>query len=376
MQEEVSICIFAGHTGGHLFPALAFAERFKKRTPHSKITLITSPKARPLIEPHIGGAVDGVEYLNEFPFFSGISLRTFRFLLEFCRAFFLSSEKLNRLKPCLCVGFGSYVSYPGMKLACWKKIPTLIHEQNKIAGKATKMLAASVDVTAVSFPDTVIVAKPRHMEVSGLPVRTRLYQESRGFQRSFDEVSAEKPFRIFITGGSQGAHKLNKVILESFLRLLPEERKKVAVTHITGTQDFEWVKEEYQKMKITASVYSFFGKMQELYRQSDFAVTRAGANTLFELALFGLPAMAVPFPYAAENHQEVNARFFESNGALRVENEKALTPEILENAVRQMMVPGTRRVMSENLSKMAPEDAAERLADIACALLSKEKHSK
>lgn len=372
MQEEVRICIFAGHTGGHLFPAFAFAERFKKRFPQSKITLITSPKAKPLIEPLAPGTLEGVEYMNEFPFFSGISLRAFRFLLEFCRAFFLSFRKLDRLRPQLCAGFGSYVSYPGMKIACWKKIPTLVHEQNKIAGKATKMLAAGVDLTAVSFPETLIGAKPKRVEVVGLPVRSGLYNESLSFRRTFEGVTEERPLKVFITGGSQGAHKLNKVILESFFRLSPEERKKIAVTHITGTQDFDWVKEEYTKMKINATVYPFFGKMQELYRQSDFAVTRAGANTLFELALFGLPALAVPFPYAAENHQEVNARFFESCKALRVEKENQLTPDVLANSLREVMRPEIRRSLSLNIASMAPEDAAEKIADLACELLSKE----
>ncbi len=371
MREEVSICVFAGHTGGHLFPALAFAERLKKRLPKSRITLITSPKAKPIIEPLAARTLDQIEYLNEFPFFSGISLRTLHFLLEFLRAFLISSQKLARIKPDLCVGFGSYVSYPGMKLAGWKKIPTMIHEQNRIAGKATKMLAGDADIVAVSFPETRYVESAKRLELTGLPVRFKLYSEAQGFRRGFESVTEQKPLKIFITGGSQGAHKLNKVILESFFRLSPEERKKIAVTHITGTKDFEWVKGEYEKMDINMKVYPFYEKMQELYAGSDFAVTRAGANTLFELALFSLPAVAVPFPYAAEDHQDVNARYFESQSAIRVEKETTLTPEGLGTIIRDMMRPEVRHAYAQELRRIAPLDAAETLADLAFELLSK-----
>lgn len=374
LRQEVSVCVFAGHTGGHLFPALAFTERFKKLFPQSKVILFTSPKAKSIIEPLAPGGFDGVEYLNEFPFFSGISLRTVRFLLEFLRAFLLSFQKINRIKPNLCVGFGSYVSYPGMKIACWKKIPTLVHEQNKIAGKATKMLASSADAVAVSFPETALGSRSRagRVEVTGLPVRSGLYALAAEFKREFAAVSAERPLKVFITGGSQGAHKLNKVILESFFRLSPEERKKIAVIHITGSKDFDWVKGEYSKMQINSKVFPFYAAMQELYAHSDFAITRAGANTLFELALFGLPALVVPFPFAAENHQEINARFFEAQGGIMLEKEESLNSDKLGHILREMMEPSVRRRYSEALKAAAPDDAAQNLAVIASKLLSGE----
>jgi UDP-N-acetylglucosamine--N-acetylmuramyl-(pentapeptide) pyrophosphoryl-undecaprenol N-acetylglucosamine transferase len=387
VSREVSICVFAGHTGGHLFPALAFAERFKQKFPESRIYLVTSPKARPILASHASGVFDRVDFLNEFPLpagrpageprlfknLAGISLRTLNFLLEFGRAFLLSSRYLKKMKPDLCVGFGSYVSYPGMKLAVWKKIPTLIHEQNKIAGKATRMLARHVQRVAASFGETECRPEPKRMDVVGLPLRLKLYQARQTFRRQFDAVTPEKPFRILVTGGSQGAHRLNEAVLQSFSLLSPEERKKIVVNHSTGTQDLEWVTENYRRLGMQNKTFSFYENMQDLYTEADLAITRAGANTLFELALFNLPAIVVPYPHAAENHQEANAHFFESRGAAVLRTEKELTPEWLSGKIREMMSPEIRMRYADGLTQIAPQDAAVKLTETASELLSKEK---
>ena len=372
MPQGVSVCIFAGHTGGHLFPALAFAEQFKEKFPESKVTLITSPKARPILASMEGGAArpfDRVDYMNEFPFSSGISLRTFRFLLEFVRAFFISYSFLSQIKPDLCVGFGSYVSYPGMRLAVWKKIPTFIHEQNKIVGKATRMLARHVDCVAMSFGETLCEPSPKQIHVVGLPVRSQLVQASRRFQRSFEVPTAQKPLKIMITGGSQGAHRLNELILESFSLFLPEERQKFAVTHITGNKDFDWVTESYRQLGMPFKTFPFYEKMHELYQEADIAMTRAGANTLFELALFALPAVVVPFPSSAEGHQDANAGYFESHRGICVKSEKELTPQWLKNKMTELSSTEIRKGYSESLSRLAPQEAALKLTEIAGELL-------
>lgn len=368
MLQEVKVCVFAGHSGGHLFPALAFAERFKERFPESKIFLITSPKARGILKSHGAVAFDQITFLNEFPLPAGISLRTFTFLLEFARAFLLSYSTLTKLKPDFCVGFGSYVSYPGMRIAAFKKIPTLIHEQNKIAGKATQLLVSHVDRVAVSFDQTFRPNLSKQV-VSGLPLRTKLYQSRDSFRRSFTQPTPQKPLNILIVGGSQGAHRLNEIILQSFSLLLPEERQKIAVTHSTGTQDFEWVTETYRRLEMSYKTFPFYENMQQLYREADLAITRAGANTLFELALFGLPAITVPYPHAAENHQEANARHFESRGAMVVMPERELRAEALTGKIREFFAPEIRFKISEQLNPLAPEDAAVKLVDIACELL-------
>lgn len=366
-----NICIFSGHTGGHLFPAVAFAESFKERFPQSHLCLVTSPKARKILEAAEVTAFDQTAYLNEFPFFSGISLRSLIFLLEFTRGFFLSLRLLKKIKPSLCVGFGSYVSYPGMKLASFFKIPTLIHEQNTLAGKATKMLAASVDVVAQSFPQTEFSVSLKRLASVGLPIRRSLVSTAQGFERKFEPVSEEKPLKILVTGGSQGASGLNDLILQSFLHLLPEERKKIAVTHITGNQHFDSLTQQYRQSRMKFKTYPFYKKMQDLYRECDLAITRAGANTLFELALFGTPSIVVPFPHAAENHQEINARYFESRHALVMKQETALSPEWLSGQIHRFMTPEIRREYSQRIAALPPSDAAGKLVDLAAELLER-----
>lgn len=363
------VCIFSGHTGGHLFPAVAFAESFKERFPQSHLSLITSPKARKILEAGEVSAFDQTVYLNDFPFFSGISLRSLIFLLEFTRGFFLSFRLLKKLKPSLCVGFGSYVSYPGMRLANLFQIPTLIHEQNTLAGKATKMLAACADVVAQSFPQTEFAFSLKRLVSVGLPIRRSLVTAAQGFERKFEPVSAESPLKILVTGGSQGASRLNQLILQSFLHLLHEERNKIAVTHITGNNHFDSLTQQYRQSRMRFKTYPFYKNMQDLYREGDLAITRAGANTLFELALFGMPSIVVPFPHAAENHQELNARYFESRHALVMKEESTLTPEWLSGQIHRFMAPEIRRDYSQRIAALPPSDAAGKLTDLAAELL-------
>lgn len=373
MPQGVSVCVFSGHTGGHLFPAFAFAERFKRRNPDSRIYLITSPKARPILAAHQAGVFEGVEFLNEFPLPAGISLRTLHFLLEFARGFFLSSHLLSKMKPDLCIGFGSYVSYPGLRIAAWRKIRVLIHEQNAIAGKATRMLARTADLAVFSFENTQCKPAPQRSEISGLPVRDKLYQAAALFQRRFDPPAAEKPLQILITGGSQGAQRLNEVVLESFSLLSSEERQKIAVKHSTGTKNLEQVTENYRRLGMKFNTFAFYENMQDLYQEADLAITRAGANTLFELALFGVPAIVVPYPHAAENHQEANARCFEVRGAVEMKTEKELTAEWLVSQIRKWQAPEIRKNYSDQIRRIAPQDAAVRLADLAGDLLKEKK---
>ena len=352
------IAIFAGPSGGHLFPALAYAESLKDRWPQSERFLVTSRRAENFVRHFEPGLFTGVEYLREFPFPSGFSLRSVQFLLEFPRAFMDSAKFLSKTKPDLCAGFGSFVSYPGMRLAAWKKIPNFIHEQNVVPGKATRMLAKHAGLVALSFENTFQGVSLKRVETTGLPVRRLLRDaaEKKPLQKS-------GPFKILVVGGSQGAHGLNRIIFDTFLRLSSEEKKIIAVTHITGQTDSDWVRQGYRENGIQAEVHAFYGKMQELYSEADMAITRAGANTLFELAVFKVPAIVVPYPFAGA-HQADNAVYFEKRQALIQQAEVSLTPEWLLSRIRDLQKNmDQRKTLSLNISRLAPLHASEKLAD-------------
>jgi len=365
------VCVFAGPSGGHLFPAQAFAESFKRRFPAGRIYLVTSRKGRPLVSRMPDRIFEGVFYLPEFPSPSGISLRAFSFLLKLPRTMALMRPYLSKIRPHLCVGFGSYVSYPGMRLASLKKIATVIHEQNVIPGRATRWLAPHVDLVAASVKNERFFFRARRVCEVGLPLRADLVKGARG--RAESRVFQSGRLSILIVGGSQGAHFLNQVTLQALEDLNSEEKRKIAVTHITGAQDAAGVAEAYARLAIRSEIYPFFEKMHELYAAADIAVTRAGANTLFELALFGLPAIVIPYPHARA-HQWANAQYFETRGAVWVKQETDLdlTSRWLAQALRDLMKDADgRRKLSRRVSELAQPEAAERLVDLAEGLMTR-----
>ncbi len=362
--------VFAGHSGGHLFPAAAFVDSLRERFPQSWTGLVTSRKAGPLISKLRPGLFDRVDYFPEFPF----SLKSMGSFFRFLRAFVLAFFYLRKNKVQFCAGFGSYVSAPGVLMAKFLGIPTLIHEQNLIPGMATRLLAKHADIVAVSFDETFKDLNLKRRVVTGLPLRPQLMNAA-GCRGNADIAPTADFFHILVVGGSQGAHRLNELILESFSRLLPEEKKKIAVTHLTGTEDFNWVSKKYLELGIQGEVYPFYDTMEHLYPKADMAITRAGANTLFELALFKLPAVVVPYPHAGA-HQYANAESFAGRGAVILEEENTLTAEkLLAQILKLKNNPEERRALSDAMAGLSHSDAGSRLAETAMNLIERRAYA-
>jgi len=369
MADPFVLAVFAGPSGGHLFPALAFGEAFRKKYPESKIFLVTGEKAKAFAAQLETGIFNEIKYFSDFPLPSGISLRSLRFLLELGRAFIFSSRFLSNIKPDLCVGFGSYVAYPGLVLAKRRKIPVVIHEQNLIPGKATSQLVRIADGVAVTFDETFRETPLPCRQKVGLPLRASL----QGAALCEKKKGSREFFQILIVGGSQGARRLNEVVLESFSQFSSEEKGEIAVIHITGKADYERINQGYRRLGLRAEVYPFFDRIAELYQRADLAVTRAGANTLFELAAFKLPAIVVPYPYAGA-HQKANADFFAVQGAVVVCEEAALDSQWLLNEIRSFQKDVNRRSqMAESLARLGVPDAAEKLVQLTEKFLLKEE---
>lgn len=360
----VRVGIFTGHSGGHLFPAAAFVECFREKFPQSWIGLVTSRKAEPLVSKLPAGLFDRVDYFPEFPFALKFHWRSLQYLFQFLQSFWLAFSYLKKNNVGLCAGFGSYISYPGVVTARLLKIPTLIHEQNWVPGKATRMLVKYADVVAVSFDDTFEKSGLKGRLVTGLPLRSQLIRAAKDVQR-------HDLFRILVAGGSQGAHRINEVILESFSRLLPEEKKNVAVTHLTGMEDSGWVSKKYAELEIQAEVFPFCETMERLYAKADMAITRAGANTLFELALFRIPAIVIPYPHA-EAHQHANAEYFARRSAVLLQEEGTLTAGELSGQILKLKNNSEElRGLSRAMEGISHSDAGSKLADAAVSLLER-----
>jgi UDP-N-acetylglucosamine--N-acetylmuramyl-(pentapeptide) pyrophosphoryl-undecaprenol N-acetylglucosamine transferase len=308
---------------------------------------------------------DSVAYLPEFGFPTGLSWKTlkpfFLFPYLFIQAFFF----LVRKKPDLCVGFGSFVSYPGMMTAHALRIPTLIHEQNKVPGKATHWLVPHMDVVAESFEGTRFLQKPKFLHTVGLPLRSFIVDAAARKRGG----STPRLFTLLVVGGSQGAQGLNLAVTDAIAALSDEERSKIAVIHITGKRDQSWVAERYEKLALSSEVHPFYSAMDELFQKVDLAITRAGANTLFELAAFGVPAFVIPYPHAG-GHQKYNAQSFAEKGGLIFHDEDPAAKDWLVEHLRKLIEdPGSLAGMAEAMKNLARPKATEELIEIARKLI-------
>lgn len=347
------VLIFAGATGGHLFPAVSFAQEYLLQFPDSKMELVSSHRAAALLRGRWENVFHRVHYWHSFPLTGRLSFQILislcSMLLAFLRAFVL----VLKSKPDVSVGFGSYISFPGILISRVLRVPCVLHEQNRTPGKATRYLCRWAGLRLSSFPHTFGTGEAYERTI-GLPLRRSLLGSE---DRSLSDRGKDQPFYILILGGSQGSHRLNEVLLEAFSQFSDEEKSRLAVNHITGFQDAEKVKKSYENLKIHAQTFAFFDRMEDLYRSSHFAVTRAGANTLFELAYFGVPALVVPYPYAG-HHQKDNADYFASHGACLTKVESNLSAAAVSELIRMVLSsPEILKRMSCQMKKLAVPEA-------------------
>jgi len=359
------LVIYAGPTGGHVFPAQSFSEGFRKRFPDSTIDFVTCHRAKSLIDKMPQGIFNSVLYLPEFGFPGRFSWKTLKPFLLFPYLFLQAFFFLKQTKPDLCVGFGSFVSYPGMMMAHWLKIPTLIHEQNKVPGKATHWLVPHMDVVVESFEKTQFLQKPKILHTVGLPLRSFIVEAAARTR----EGSIPRPLTLLVVGGSQGAQGLNAVVADAIAALSDEERSKIAVIHITGKRNQAWVVERYERLALSNEIHPFYSAMDELFQKTDLAITRAGANTLFELAAFGVPAFVIPYPHAG-GHQKYNAQSFAEKGGLVFHEEnpeaKGWLVEHLRNTIED---PRSLAGIAKAMKGLAKPMATDELIEIARKLI-------
>lgn len=363
-QTPLNIVFAVGGTGGHLFPAIAIAQEFMARNFANRIVFLGTGKP---IE---------VSILSEYGFVSkkisaeGIKGRgLFRqagAVMVLVRGFFQSIGILKSENPDLVVGMGSYSSAPVVLAAWLNRIPVVLCEQNVLPGIANRYLSRIADRICVSFKDTMGNLPKSKIRFTGNPVRIEILQAAP------KKKDMEEPFTVLVLGGSQGAHGINMAVIEALKNL--REIGKFFFIHQTGDSDENMVKTAYEKKRIPGDIRAFFKNMDRIYAQADLVVCRAGATTVAEISALGKPAIFIPFPHAADDHQVLNARNLCAAGASEMIHEKDLTGDLLAEKILNL-AKNRRELekMAEISASLGHLDAAKNIVDECCEVVRNKK---
>ena len=349
-----------GGTGGHLMPGLALAAALRDEDPHAEIQFVGSGKSleKDLVTrqgyAHLALPVEPLPTLKQTPW---------RFLWRNWQAYRLAADWLTDHQPQCVIGLGGYASAPLVLAAARRSIPAILIEQNVIPGRATRWLAPRTQGVVVSFAETGRTLQGTIYDF-GTPVRTeiaRLAAEER-----YDPPEGEAS-QLLILGGSQGAATLNEAVLQATAGLR-DELRGWRILHQTGTEQADAVRDRYAGLGLAAEVSPFIADMGECYRRTTLVISRAGATTLAELACAGLPALLVPFPFAADDHQSRNAELFVRAGAARMvvqEHSAEETATRLKGELLPLLQEARhRQAVREQMRRLARPDATSRVVGL------------
>jgi UDP-N-acetylglucosamine--N-acetylmuramyl-(pentapeptide) pyrophosphoryl-undecaprenol N-acetylglucosamine transferase len=359
MASLSPLFLFAGGgTGGHLFPGLSVAEALRARDPKVRIQFVGSERSleRALVIQH------GYDHrtLPSEPL-TQLWRKPGSFLWRNWRAYGMAREWLQQDRPAAVIGLGGFASAPIVLAAHRMGIPALLLEQNAIPGRSTRWLSRCVRMVCLSYPQSVAYFNRRiETRLTGNPIRAEIAALAR-----VERTELEPP-TLLILGGSQGAQALNAAIIEMW-KSQPHFFAGWNVVHQTGVAQCAAVQQEYQALKRPADVAPFFYDMDQRYQSANLIISRAGATTLAELACTGIPAILVPYPSAADNHQWYNAQAFEEAGAARTCLQKATAAETAVELMKQLTGVADnvqrRAEMSEAMRSLAQPAATENVIE-------------
>jgi UDP-N-acetylglucosamine--N-acetylmuramyl-(pentapeptide) pyrophosphoryl-undecaprenol N-acetylglucosamine transferase len=366
-----TLMVMAGGTGGHVYPALAVADALRARG-WEVFWLGTRAGLEARVVPAVG--IDMVWVSMGGVRGKGV-LKKLLLPVTLLVAFWQSLRAILQRRPDVVLGMGGYTAFPGGMMASLLNKPLVIHEQNSVGGLTNRVLACLADRVLTAFPkvfthkhDKPIPCRRVATEWVGNPVRSdivALANEQRSDIAAATPTAHSGPLRLLVVGGSLGAQALNERVPQA-LALLPAE-KRPRVVHQSGRQHVEALRANYAAAGVEADVRDYIEDMAAAYRDCDFAICRAGAMTVAELACAGVPAVLVPFPFAVDDHQTGNAEFLADAGAAWLIQQKDLSAEILATLIGGLD-RATLAAMAGKARALAKPDATRQVADICEAL--------
>ena len=347
----LKLIVACGGTGGHSFPGLATAAELASRG-HDVTVWMSGRDVESSVLRGWTGPV----------FATGARQLSAKNIVANLRALWRCRREMRRARPDALLAMGSYSSLPPVVAAAGRKVPVVLHEANTVPGRAIDFLSHFAKAIAISFERTSGHFPGKETVLTGLPVRTDI-----AGQTPFEGVPKDA-FCVFVTGGSQGAHRVNEIALKAMIMLnrdLASRGRKLYVIHQTGINDELEISRAYAAAGVSARVNAFEHEMGRALATADVVVARAGASTCFELALTGTPAFLIPLPSAMRNHQHYNAAAFAAKQAAAEGLQEDLTPRALSNWLRHKAEnPESLAKMAEQMRAVSRPDAASRLADL------------
>jgi len=359
----LKVMVTGGGTGGHLFPAIALVQELKTRQEEiGKIEFLFIGTQRGIESRILQNSGYDFRPIWIRGFQRGLTFRdigiNLLFPVKLVVSLFQSYFILKKFQPDIAIGTGGFTAGPPLRVASWMKIPFFIHEQNVHPGATTQMLAKQACRIYVSFEETV--SKLEGARYLGTPLRRTLKNIPKDQAIRFFELQLNKR-TLLIFGGSQGSRAINRHWAEHISKYL--ETNDFQIIWQTGQSDYEELKAEFGHLQ---SVYitPFIHEMEIAYSAADVVVSRAGALTLAELCLYGKPSILIPLPTAAGNHQEMNARNFESAGASAVVLQSELSTTKLGDQLKTIL-QDTEKInqMSKNALSLARPNSAKLIID-------------
>jgi len=344
-----------GGTGGHVIPALAIAQQLQKQF-GAEILFIGTARG---IENRLVPAAGFPLRLVQVGALKNVSLTTrLKTFLDLPRAVWESSRILAEFHPQIVIGVGGYASGPAMMAAILRAIPTLVFEPNFVPGFANRVVARFVSAAAVHFEETGRYF--RRCAVTGVPVREAFFAIA-------DKPANPTPM-LLVFGGSQGAHAINQVVMQSAAELL-KRIPGLHIVHQTGERDYNDAQVAYANLDGAVEAHRFIDDMPARFAQASLLICRSGASTVAEVTAAGKPAIFVPFPRAADDHQKRNAEALERAGAAVMLEESRLSPESLIETVRSLLGDQKRLdTMSNAARTLSHPNAARDIAEMAARL--------
>ena len=361
-MSDKTILVAAGGTGGHLFPAEALAHVLRARG--YAVDLATDTRAEKYGQAFPARNIYAIPAAT--PTGGGAAARAVA-VATLGRGVLSAFALLRRVKPAVVVGFGGYPTVPPLVAASLLKIPSVLHEQNAVMGRANKFLAGRVRKIATGFPlsraEAAILAKS---VVTGNPLRPAVLDAAKLPYPPFENGA----LAVLVTGGSQGAKVFSDIVPAAIEALSPQERARIRLVQQARGEDRERVLAAYRRIGFSAEVEPFFKDLPARIGAAHLLIARSGASTVAEVAAIGRPAILVPFPFALDADQAANAAELARTGAVDVVDQKVFTVELLTELLRAALEnPQGLTKRAEAAKSAGILDAAERLADIVIGLV-------